>query len=97
MRRLCTDRKKDRSEFALSQIENGCERRVLRDGLAVASCETALLKDQHEILVRDHENMLEILECVGCLRYQKRPRTDITGGDAQHKSKDECASFDATQ
>ena len=62
MRRLHTDREKDRSNFAFSQLENEREKRHLRDGLEAASRETALLKDQLECLVLDNKNMLRIIE-----------------------------------
>ena len=67
---------------------NERERRLLRDELAASRRETALLKEQHDILVRDHKNLLEIIERAGCLRSRKRPRTDSTVGDDQHRTLD---------
>ena len=86
LRRLHTDREKDRSDFALAQLENKRERRVLREELAVARRENMLLRYQHESLVRDHKNMLGILEYNGYLSFRKRPRTSSTGGVARHKT-----------
>ena len=86
VRRLRTDREKDRLDFAFVQPKNEREKRHFRDGLEAARRETTLLKDQLESLVRDHNNMLLILERVGCLRSRKRPRTDSVGGYDQHKT-----------
>ena len=49
VRRLRTDREKNRSEFAFDQLDNEREIRHLRDELGAARRETALLRDQHEI------------------------------------------------
>ena len=92
VRRLRTDRDRDRSDFALAKLENERERRVLCEELAAARRETALLKDQHESLLRDLKNMFGILQHAGCLYSRKRPRTVSTGGDTQHKLSYACAS-----
>ena len=83
MRRLSTDREKDRSEFSFAQLENERENRRLRDELEAARCKTASLKDQFKGLVSDHKNLMGILERGGYLRSHKRPRTNSTGGDDQ--------------
>ena len=84
VRRLRTDREKGRSEFAFAQLEKERKIRHLRDDLGAARRETALLRHQHENLVRDHKILLGILERAGHLRSRKRPRADSTGGDDQH-------------
>ena len=86
VRRLCADWEKDRSDFAFAQLENERENRRLRDELEAARCKTASLKDQFKGLVSDHKNLMGILERGGCLRSRKRPRTNSTGGDDQHKT-----------
>ena len=57
VRRLRTDREKDRSEFAFAQLEKEREIHFLRDELGAARRETALLRDQHENLVRDYKKL----------------------------------------
>ena len=86
VRRLRTDREKDRSDIAFIQLKNEREKRHLRDGLEAGRRKTALLKELLESLVRDHKNLLGILERASCLRARKRPRTDSTGEDDQHKT-----------
>ena len=83
---LRSDGDKDRSEFAFAQLESERERRSLRDELEAARREAASTKDQLQCFVRDHKNLLGILERAGYLRSCKRPRTDGTGGDDQHKT-----------
>ena len=46
VRRLRTNREKDRSEFAFAQLENERETRYLRDELEAALRDRALLEDQ---------------------------------------------------
>ena len=86
VQRLRTDREKYRSDLAFAQLENERDIRVLRDKLEATRRKTALLRDQHDNLVRDHKNLLGILERAGHLRSRKRPRTDSTGGYDQHKT-----------
>ena len=57
----------------------------MRDELEADRREIASLKEQLDCLVRDHKNLLGILDRAGCLRYCKRPCTDSTGGDDQHR------------
>ena len=70
----------------LDQLENYRDIRYLRDELEAARRETALLRDQQENFVRDHKNLLGILERAGHVCSPKRPRTDSTGGDDQHRT-----------
>ena len=86
VRRLRTYREKDRSDFAFAQLKSEREKQRLRDEQEAARSETASLKDQLGCLVRDHKNLLGILERASYLRSRKRPRTDGTGGDDQHKT-----------
>ena len=86
VRRLCADWEKDRSDFAFAQLKNEREKQHLRDGIEVARRKTAFLNVQHESLVHDHKNLLGSIERADCLRSRKRPRTDSTGGDDQHKT-----------
>ena len=71
VRRIRADREKDLSEFAFAQIEKEREICRLRDELEAARRETALLRDQHENLVRDHKNLLGILECAGHISFSE--------------------------
>ena len=85
VRRLRADREKDRSEFAFAQLDNERDIRYLRDELEAARREEALMRDQHENVIRDHKNQLGILKRAGHLYSQTRPRADSTGGDNQLK------------
>ena len=96
VRRLCTDPEKERSEFAFAQLENERNIHHLHDELEAARRETALLRYQHEDLVRDVKNLMGILERAGHLCSRKTPRTYITGEDDQHKTYDSCAYYEAT-
>ena len=84
VRRLRTDREKDRSDYTFAQLEIERYISLLRDELVADCRETALPKDGQESFVHDHKNLLGILERSGCQISRARPRTDSTGGDAQH-------------
>ena len=86
VRRIRTDREKYRSDFAFVQLEGEGKKPRLRDELEAARRKTASLKDQLEVLVRDHKNRLGILERGGCLCSHKRSRTDSMGGYDQRNT-----------
>ena len=74
VRRLRTDKEKDRLDFA--HLESERKSHGLRNELAAAHCENSLLKDQHERFDRDHKKLMRFFDRVGCLRSRKRPCTD---------------------
>ncbi|CAI5743612.1 unnamed protein product [Peronospora destructor] len=86
VQRFRINRSDDRSESAISQLENERGRQALRDELLSARREILSLQTQLGNLVRDHKNLLGILERNGCIRPRKKPRADSTGGADQRKT-----------
>ena len=84
--RLRIDRSDDRSEYVHSLLESERGRHALRDELSSARREIESLQTQLGSLVRDHKNLLGILDQGGNIRPQKKPRTDTTGGADQHRT-----------
>ena len=68
----------------------------LSDVLEVVRSEIASIQNQFESLICDHKILLDVLERAGCLRFQKRSRTDDTEGDDQHRTLELFASYEAT-
>ena len=64
---LVVDRLDDRSEYAFSQLESDQERQTLGDKLSSVRREIASFHIQTETLVRDHNNLVGVLDRDGCL------------------------------
>ena len=80
------ERLEDRSKSAYSMLEFERKYHALRDELPSARREFEDLRTRHENLVRDHKNLLGILEKGGQIRPRKKPRSDGTGKADQHKT-----------
>ena len=86
VRQLEFDREKSRADNAVTQLESERLLCSLRDELATARQENAVLSGQVANLVRDHKNLMEILERGGYLRRSKKPRTEHKDEDVPRKT-----------
>uniref|UniRef100_M4BS03 RxLR effector candidate protein n=1 Tax=Hyaloperonospora arabidopsidis (strain Emoy2) TaxID=559515 RepID=M4BS03_HYAAE len=84
---------KDRTDYALAQLQIERDVRSLGDELATArqeisrvNGEVSSLRDQTDRLEHKRKNLMEILEHGGYLHRRKRARTDSMGGDAPPKT-----------
>ena len=86
MNRLRFQRSDDHAEWAFQQLEHERKSQALRDEVAAVHSQHLAYQRHIERVERELKNLVDALGRGGCIRSRKKPHTDSTGGDVQHKT-----------